>query len=158
MIMDIGDKITGTIKSIESYGLYIDCNDENSYLLHLTDVSWDHLSYLDLLNMFRVGDEIEANVIMYRDNKVALSIKSPSTAEELQNIFHQKYKLYDELELEVTSIKDYGVFFKVMEGFEGFLHYNDFKNRKFELKEVIKVKISSLEYIDMRRISLELAD
>jgi ribosomal protein S1 len=156
--MKVDDIVVGTIKNIKAYGIILDCNDKNHYLIHITDVSWDNLSFAELTSKFRIGDKIEAKVAFIRGNNITLTMKNPSTSEELIELFKSKYSLHDELELRVKSIKDHGVYFEIMEGFEGFLHHSDFNNTSFKIAGIVPVKISNLEHIGIRRIGLVLSD
>src|SRR5690606_39359431 len=71
-----GDRITGTIKSITDFGIFIGLEGGIDGLVHLSDISWNEPGE-EAVRRFKQGDELET-VILSVDperERIALGIK-----------------------------------------------------------------------------------
>ena len=57
-----GDKVSGQIKSITDFGVFIGLDGGIDGLVHINDLSWDQ-SGEDVIRNFNKGDELEAVVL-----------------------------------------------------------------------------------------------
>ena len=73
---DRGDKITGTIKSITDFGIFIGLDGNIDGLVHLSDISWNE-SGEDAIRNYNKGDTVEAMVLSVdaEANRISLGIK-----------------------------------------------------------------------------------
>ncbi|OBX60948.1 30S ribosomal protein S1 [Moraxella lacunata] len=71
-----GDKITGTIKSITDFGLFIGLEGGIDGLVHLSDISWNE-SGEEAIRSYTKGDTVEAQVLQVdaEGNRISLGIK-----------------------------------------------------------------------------------
>lgn len=69
----IGSIVHGTIQSIVNFGAFVSLEPGVDGLVHKTNVSYDKVE--DLNTVLTVGQEIEAKVISFKDDKIGLSIK-----------------------------------------------------------------------------------
>jgi len=71
-----GEKITGKIKSITDFGVFVGLDGNIDGLVHLSDLSWD-LPGEEAVKQFNKGDEVEAVVVSIdvERERIALSIK-----------------------------------------------------------------------------------
>ena len=71
-----GDKITGTIKSITDFGLFIGLEGGIDGLVHLSDISWTE-SGDDAIRNYSKGETVEAQVLQVdaENNRISLGIK-----------------------------------------------------------------------------------
>lgn len=69
----IGSIVRGTVQSIVNFGAFISLEPGVDGLVHKTNVSYEKVE--DLNTVLTVGEEIEAKVISFRDDKIGLSIK-----------------------------------------------------------------------------------
>ena len=71
-----GDKVTGTIKSITDFGIFIGLEGGIDGLVHLSDVSWSEESE-EAVRKFQKGDEIETTVLAVdaERERISLGIK-----------------------------------------------------------------------------------
>lgn len=110
-----GKKITGTVASVTSFGLFVSIplGGEKFLdgLVHISEVSWERLS--DLTELYVPGQEVEAQVIGFdRDNKrVDLSIKR-LTKDPFQAIIDM-YPVDKKVSGEVIAVNDQGVEIKL---------------------------------------------
>ena len=96
-----GDKVTGTIKSITDFGIFIGLDGNIDGLVHLSDISWTEAGEEAVRN-FKKGDEIET-VILSVDSereRISLGIK------QLENDpFHSYLEEHDKGSLVTGTVK-----------------------------------------------------
>ncbi|MDO4897255.1 MAG: 30S ribosomal protein S1 [Moraxella sp.] len=75
-----GDKITGTIKSITDFGLFIGLEGGIDGLVHLSDISWTENGE-EAIRSYTKGDTVEAQVLQVdaEANRISLGIKQLSS-------------------------------------------------------------------------------
>ncbi|NRA19332.1 MAG: 30S ribosomal protein S1 [Oceanospirillaceae bacterium] len=71
-----GDKISGKIRSITDFGLFVSVGEGVDGLVHLSDISWDKAGS-EAVKVYRKGDEIETVLLSVdiEKERIALSIK-----------------------------------------------------------------------------------
>lgn len=77
---DRGDKLTGTIKSITDFGIFIGLDGGIDGLVHLSDISWNEAGEEAIRN-YNKGDTVEAMVLSVdaEANRISLGIKQLSS-------------------------------------------------------------------------------
>jgi len=68
-----GDKITGNIKSITDFGIFIGLNGGIDGLVHLSDISWDD-SGEDAVRNYTKGDEVETVILSIDSERERISL------------------------------------------------------------------------------------
>jgi small subunit ribosomal protein S1 len=68
-----GDKITGRIKSITDFGIFVGLNGSIDGLIHLSDISWNEVGEETIRN-FNKGDEIEAVILAVDSERERISL------------------------------------------------------------------------------------
>jgi small subunit ribosomal protein S1 len=74
-----GDKVSGSIKSITDFGIFIGLNGGIDGLVHLSDISWDETGE-DAVRNFKKGEEVETVVLSIdaERERISLGIKQLS--------------------------------------------------------------------------------
>jgi small subunit ribosomal protein S1 len=74
-----GDKVSGTVRSMTDFGLFVALTEEIDGLVHVSDIAWDKAGE-EALNTFKKGDKVEAVILSIDTAKerVALGIKQLS--------------------------------------------------------------------------------
>ena len=110
----VGTKVTGEIKNITEFGLFIGLADEIDGMVHISDLDWN-ASGDEALAQFDKGQEVEAVVLDVDQEKerVSLGIKQldGDPFESLGNL-----RRGDTVTCEVTSITDAGLEVSVGDG------------------------------------------
>ncbi|WP_405238643.1 30S ribosomal protein S1 [Lentisalinibacter orientalis] len=68
-----GDKVSGQIKSITDFGIFIGLEGDIDGLVHLSDISWDE-SGEDMVRNYRKGQEVEAMVLAIDPERERISL------------------------------------------------------------------------------------
>ncbi|MDH3647873.1 MAG: 30S ribosomal protein S1 [Gammaproteobacteria bacterium] len=68
-----GDRVSGTIKSITDFGIFIGLSGEIDGLVHLSDLSWDDVGE-EAVRKYRKGEELEAVVLAIDPERERISL------------------------------------------------------------------------------------
>jgi small subunit ribosomal protein S1 len=119
----IGDDVTGTVKSFTSFGAFIDLGGFDG-LLHINDMSWGHVTRPK--DFVKKGQEIRLKVIRIdpQEKRINLSLKHFSDDPWVH--FEDKYHVNDIIDGRVTKLTDFGAFVELEEGIEGLVHISEF--------------------------------
>jgi len=156
--VNIGDEVTGVVKSFTSFGAFIDLGGFDG-LLHINDMSWGHVTRPK--DFVKKDQEIKLKVIRLEpeDNKINLSLKH--FTEDPWSTFESRYNVEDIVKGKVTKLTDFGAFVEIEEGIEGLVHISELSwvKRIKHPQEVLsigdEVEVMILGYdIQQGRISL----
>lgn len=74
MSIAVGDKLTGKVTGITKFGAFVDINEPENGLVHISEVANDYVK--DVHDYVNVGDEVSVVVTnIGADGKIALSMK-----------------------------------------------------------------------------------
>lgn len=119
-LFKLGQRVKGKISGIVPFGLFINLG-EIEGLVHISEISWERIS--DLNRLFKIGDQVEAEIIDLENDKVSLSIKRLSPDPWLKTI--KKYKPEQEVEGKVTRITPFGAFVELNNTISGLVHISE---------------------------------
>ena len=71
---DKGDRITGKIKSITDFGIFIGLESGIDGLVHLSDISWDDAAAEESIRNFNKGDDVETVVLGVDSERERISL------------------------------------------------------------------------------------
>ena len=119
----VGDDIEGIVKSIASFGAFIDLGGFDG-LLHINDMSWGHVAKPK--DYVKKGQSIKLKIINLdkENNKINLSLKHFSS--NPWDTFAAKYKIGHIVKGKVTKLTDFGAFIEIEDGIEGMAHISEF--------------------------------
>jgi small subunit ribosomal protein S1 len=127
----IGSTISGKVKSITDFGVFVEIEPGIDGLVHVSDLSWTkkvrHPSEL-----YKKGDEVQAVVlgIEVEHERVSLGIKQ-LTPDPWDSV-SQRYPLNSVIKGKVSSVADFGVFVEIEEGIEGLIHISQLSNERVD--------------------------
>ena len=124
-----GSIITGVIRNITNFGIFVGVEEGIDGLIHMSDISWKqrvkHPS-----EVFKKGQQIEAMVlnIDVEHEKFSLGLKQIETNPWEELI--AKYPAGSNVTGKVTNITDFGIFVEIEEGIEGLVHISELSTRR----------------------------
>ncbi len=153
----IGQKVTGKVTGIVDFGLFVDIGDLEG-LIHISQVSWQRIN--DLREHFKVGQEVEAEVVSVDGGRVSLSIKKLQADPWQAEI--KTLEVGSKVSGLVTKVTPYGAFIKLSESLEGLLHVSQISEGKKLTETVEEGKDYQFEVVsiepELRKISLKLVE
>jgi len=134
----IGQKITGKVKSITDFGVFVGIPEGVDGLIHISDISWTrHIKHPS--EVIRKGQKIDAVVLSVEPDKerIALGIKQLVPDPWLDEI-PVKYKLGDAVKSKVLRLTDFGIFVEIEGEVEGLIYSSEVVNpvRDFSLNGI----------------------
>ena len=153
-----GATVKGIIKNITDYGAFVDLGGIDG-LLHITDLAWKRIKHPS--EILRVGDEIEARVLKYDQEKNRVSLGLKQLDDDPWVGLNRRYPVNTRLFGKVSNLTDYGAFIEIETGIEGLVHVSemDWTNKNIhpskavQLGDEIEVMILEIDE-DRRRLSL----
>jgi len=158
--LEEGKLVTGTVKNITDYGVFVDLGGLDG-LLHITDISWGRVGHPS--EYFKVGDEVDVVVLRFDRERERVSLGYKQRFEDPWVLVPEKYPLGKRVKGKVVSIVEYGAFVELEEGVEGLIHVSEMswtkkiKNPRsvLDVGDEVEVVVSEVDP-DKRRLSLSL--
>ena len=126
-----GDKVSGTIKSITDFGIFIGLDGGIDGLVHLSDISWD-IPGEEAIRNYKKGDELEATVLSVDAQRERISLGIKQMEQDPFSEFvgiHQKGAM---LKGTVTAVDAKGATIDLGDGIEGYLGARDLSRERIE--------------------------
>ncbi len=117
-----GKVMTGVVKNITEYGVFVDLGGVDG-LLHITDISWGRVKHPS--ELFTIGDEITVKVLSLDLEKERVSLGMKQLTEDPWVSAAEKYPVESRITGKVVSLTDYGAFVELEEGIEGLIHVSE---------------------------------
>jgi small subunit ribosomal protein S1 len=117
-----GDTLTGTVRSLVSYGAFVDIGGMDG-LLHVSDMAWGHVSKPE--SLLAAGQQIRVRVLKIdpESKKIALGLKQLEP--EPWEAAGGKYSAGQRIQGTVTRLADFGAFVEIEPGIEGLIHISE---------------------------------
>ena len=120
--LEEGSLITGTVKNITEYGIFVDLGGIDG-LLHITDMSWGRVNHPS--EMFSMGDKLDVMVLRFDKEKERVSLGLKQITPDPWVDVDEKYPIKKKIKGKVVSITDYGIFVELEKGIEGLVHISE---------------------------------
>jgi small subunit ribosomal protein S1 len=149
-----GDVISGKIRNITDFGIFVGVEEGIDGLIHISDISWtDRIKHPG--DKFKKGDEVQAKVLQIdvEGEKFSLGIKQ--LTEDPWDQVTAKYTPGSKHNGEVTKVTDFGAFVKIPEGFEGLIHVSELSKDGVEKASDAVKEGDSIEFVVLSNDSEE---
>ena len=155
------DKITGEIKSITDFGVFIGLEGGIDGLIHLSDLSWDREGE-DAVRDFKKGDQITAVVLSVDPDRERISLGIKQAQDDPFNAYVGAHSKGASVKGMISSVDAKGAVVELGEGVEGYLRATEL-SRDFveDARSVlnagseVEAKITSIDR-KTRRITLSI--
>ncbi|MDO4982387.1 MAG: bifunctional 4-hydroxy-3-methylbut-2-enyl diphosphate reductase/30S ribosomal protein S1 [Eubacteriales bacterium] len=157
--MEIGKKFHGVVKSLTSYGAFVDIGGIDG-MVHVSELSWGRIHQPS--EVLSVGDEVDVYVINFdrEKRKISLGYKDPNG--NPWTLFTNKYSVGDVAQVKIVKLMPFGAFAEVLDGVDGLIHISQIANRRIGKPEdvltvgdVVDAKITAVDE-DKHKISLSI--
>ena len=146
-----GDRISGSIKSITDFGIFIGLDGNIDGLVHLSDISWDEPGEEAVRN-YKKGDEIETVILSIDPERERISLGIKQLEDDPFMNYVSEFEKGSIVKGTVTSVDAKSATIALGEGVEGVLRASEISRDKVEdarnaLKEgdEIEVKVVSVD-------------
>lgn len=150
-----GDKIQGKVKSLTSYGAFIDLGGIDG-LLHISDMSWKQIRSPE--EILKPGQDIETLVLKVDSSAGRISLGLKQLESNPWDAVESKYPVGTIITGKITALIEYGAFVELEPGIEGMVHVSEISwTRRVEhpsevltVGQEIQVKILSIDKSNQR--------
>ena len=146
----VGSVITGKIKNITEFGLFVGLTDEIDGMIHLSDISWDK-SGEEAVKDYSKGQEIEAKIIDVDVEKERISLGIKQLSEDTVSEALSGLKKGDVVKAVVKATEDKGIIVEV-NGLSTLIKKADLSKDKagqnpdnFKEGDEVEAKVTSLD-------------
>jgi small subunit ribosomal protein S1 len=126
-----GDKVSGKIKSITDFGIFIGLDGGIDGLVHLSDISWNK-SGEDAVRDYKKGDEISAVVLQVDPERERISLGVKQIEEDPFNKYLTDTKKGAIVNGTVTAVDAKGVTVNLAEEVDGYIRVADLSRDRIE--------------------------
>ena len=146
----VGSVISGKIKNITEFGLFVGLTDEIDGMIHLSDISWEK-SGEEAVKDYTKGQEIEAKIIDVDVEKERISLGIKQLSEDSVSQALASLKKGDVVRAVVKSVEDTGITVEV-EGLTATIKKTDLSKDKasqnpenFHEGDMVEAKVTSVD-------------
>ncbi len=150
----VGARITGRIRNLTNFGVFVEIEEGIDGLIHTSDLSWTKRG-AESHETLKEGSEIEVVVLQIdaQERRVSLGLKQ-TQPDPWENV-PEKYKVGSVVRGEIVNITSFGAFTKLEEGIEGLIHISELADRRIENPHEI---VSVGQELDLKVINLSPRD
>jgi len=120
--MKEGDTVSGQVRSLMSYGAFVDLGGIDG-LLHVSDISWARVNKPE--DVLSVGQELQVRILKIDPETKKISLGLKQLQPEPWDAAPQKYQAGQRVTGTVTRLADFGAFVEIEPGVEGLIHISE---------------------------------
>ena len=161
----VGSIVTGKVRSITEFGIFVGIEDGIDGLVHVSDFSWTKRikEPKEISELYKKGTEITAKVLEIDVENERLSLGIKQLEEDPWEKISMRYPVGSRVKGKVASIADFGVFVELEEGVEGLIHTSQLGLNKednvkdnFKIGDEVESEVINIDR-DEHRISLSIS-
>jgi small subunit ribosomal protein S1 len=159
----VGTVISGRVKNLTDFGVFIEVEEGIHGLIHVSDLSWSKRPK-DPSEYVRKGERLSVKVLEIDPIKQRLSLGLKQMQPDIWSEFFRKYRLGDNVEGKIVNLTNYGAFVELEEGIEGLIHVSEMAvertenpQEQFKLGDVVRAKIIKLDQAE-KKIGLSIKE
>ncbi len=143
-----GTKVSGQIKNITDFGVFIGVEEGIDGLVHVSDLSWKKIKHPS--EIFKKGQEVEAVVLNVDSQNRRFSLSIKLLERNPWEGVHERYKPGMIVDGRVTSVAEFGAFIELEPGLEGLVHVSELgrgKKRGADIKsgDIVEVEVLNVD-------------
>ncbi len=128
--IEVGKHYTGAIKSLTSYGAFVDLGSGIDGMVHVSELSWQRIK--NPAQVVSVGQTIEVFVKEFDAEKRRISLGYKTEESNPWTLFTNKYSVGDVAKVKIVSLMPFGAFAEVLPGADGLIHISQIADRKID--------------------------
>ena len=154
-----GEVVTGVIKKITSYGMFVDVGGADG-LVHYKEISYK--GPINPASLYKEGDSVDVKIISYDKDKKHLSLSIKAAQPDPWSEIKEGLNVGDAIRVTVSNIEPYGAFVDLGNDVEGFLHISEISwdknisNPKDFIKEGESIDVEVIEINHLMSLKLSI--
>ena len=159
--LEEGQKITGTVKSLTSYGAFVDIGGMDG-MVHISELSWNRIKHPS--EIVNIGDTVEVTIKALDKENKKISLGFKKIEDNPWEILKRDYPVGTVCKAKVVSIAAFGAFANIIPGIDGLVHISQISWERVKtpadvlnVGDEIDVKIIDIDF-DKKRVSLSMKE
>ncbi len=157
--VEIGKKYTGAVKSLTSYGAFVDLGGVDG-MVHISELSWNRIKHPS--EVVNVGDVLEVYVKDIDQEKHKISLGYKNEKDNPWEILKNEYPVGTVTKVKIVSITTFGAFAQIIPGIDGLIHISQISSERvnkvsdvLNVGDEVEVKITDIDF-EKKRVSLSM--
>lgn len=157
--IEIGQKFTGTVKSLTDFGAFVDLGGVDG-MIHISELSWTRIKHPS--QVVNVGDTVEVYVKDLDADKKKISLGYKKTEDNPWEIIKNQYPVGTVAKVKIVSLTSFGAFAQIIPGVDGLIHISQISTERIDkpadvlkIGDEVEAKITEIDF-DAKRISLSI--
>ncbi len=157
--LEVGQKFTGAVKSLTSYGAFVDLGGVDG-MVHITELSWSRLK--NPAEVVSVGDTLDVFVKSFDAEKKRISLGCKTEETNPWNIFMSQYSVGDVASVKVVNLTPFGAFAEIVPDVDGLIHISQLSEKRVgapsevvSVGDVVEAKIIGVDE-EKKKVSLSI--
>lgn len=158
--IEVGKQYTGPVKSITSYGVFVDLGAGIDGMVHMSELTWRRIHHPS--EIVSVGDMLDVHVIDFDRERRRISLSCKTEENNPWTIFMNKYSIGDVVNVKIVSFTTFGAFAEVVPSQDGLIHISEISDKRIakpsdvlKLGQNVDVKIIDINE-EKKNISLSI--
>lgn len=155
-----GQEFDGEVKSLTSYGAFVDLGSGVDGMVHTSELSWKHIRQPS--DVVKVGDKLHVYVKSLDRERGRISLGHRTEDTNPWNIFTGKYAIGDVANVKIVSLMPFGAFAEIVDGVDGLIHISQIADHKIakpddvlSIGQTVDVKITDID-MENHKVSLSI--
>ncbi len=124
-------RLTGPIKNITDFGLFVEVEEGVEGLVHVSDISWTE-SIGDPSEHYEVGQEVEVIVLDIDIDKQRMNLGIKQLDADPWEKAEEVAIPGEKVDVTITKLTEFGAFAELVEGVEGLIHISELSEERVE--------------------------
>lgn len=150
---DVGDKITGKIKSITDFGIFLGLEGTIDGLVHVTDISWKEGAHEDLATIYSLGQDIDVLILGIDADRQRISLGIKQLDGEEFNQYATEHEKNSTVTGIISEVNKKEAFVKLTEDIQGTLRVGEVDSNEYI--EDLRTRLHVGKSIDAKIINMD---
>lgn len=157
--IEVGKKFTGEVKSMESYGVFVDLGGVDG-MVHTSELTWKRIKHPK--EVVSIGDKLDVYVKSFDPEKRRVSLGAKDPNDNPWTKFLADFAVGDDVDVQVVSITPFGAFAQIIPSVDGLIHISQIALERvtnvaqfLSVGQVVKARITEIDE-EKNRVSLSM--
>lgn len=157
--VEVGQKFTGTVKSMTDYGAFIDLGGVDG-MVHVSELSWSKIRHPS--QVLKIDQSIDVYVKDLDPEKRKISLGYKNDEDNPWSILEKNYSVGMDKDVKIVSLTTFGAFAELIPGVDGLIHISQLSTQRVGKPadavmpgSVVRARITELDF-ERKRVSLSI--
>ena len=159
--VEVGKKYTGEVKSLESYGVFVDLGGVDG-MVHSSELTWNRIKHPK--EIVSVGDKLDVYVKSFDPEKKRVSLGAKDPNDNPWTKFLAEFAVGDVVKAQIVSTTPFGAFAQIIPGVDGLIHISQISldrvtnvSQYLTIGQLVEAKITEIDQ-EKNRVSLSIKE